>query len=352
MESFGRALQRAGFDALYFSGASHLLRPLFGGVGAILALNRISSPWCDPLRPERKMGPQPRFLDALLNYLRRRRIDIITPDELALRLTERKLRRRFVCLTLDGAYRDHYDDAWPIFQKYDAPFALFMPTSFPDQLGELWWMAVAAVVAKSTSVAMLFDGRQQHVTAVTDADKRYLYDGLMRWLLARRDNDEIITFVNDLAGRYGVDIAEMRQRVCMTWQQIGELAVKPLVTIGAQSVTHPILTKLTAKDVEREMQMSRAVIEAAIGIAPKQFAYPFGHAAFAREREFKIARDAGYITAMTLRPGVLRRSHHDAPTALPRISLDGSFQRLRYAKVAMSGVPAAIEARIRARKRD
>ena len=39
----------------------------FGGIGAILALNRICPPWCDPLRPERKMGPQPRFLDALLS---------------------------------------------------------------------------------------------------------------------------------------------------------------------------------------------------------------------------------------------------------------------------------------------
>ena len=215
-----------------------------------------------------KDGPHPRFLAALLSHLRGQGVDIVGPDELTRRLVEQKFQRRFVCLTLDGAYRDHYaDDAFPIFKKFSAPFSVFVPTSFPDRLGELWWMVVAAVVAKSTSVAMLLDGREQHVVAVTDGDKRHLYNGLIRWLLTRRDNEEIVTFVRDLAARYGVDIADMRERLCMNWQHIAELAADPLVTIGAQSVTHPILTKLAAKDVEREMRMSRAVIESAIGIA-------------------------------------------------------------------------------------
>jgi peptidoglycan/xylan/chitin deacetylase (PgdA/CDA1 family) len=337
MEDFRTALRRARDDVIHFTGLAALLRPVLGGAGAILSLNSLSPPWCDPLRPENRPGPHPRFLDALLDYLRRERIDIVTPDEIAGRLKKDGPQRRFVCLTLDGAYRDHFDDAFPIFKKHSAPFTVFVPTSLPDRLGDLWWMALAAVVAKSPSLAMVLDGREQHVDARTAGDKRHVYRGLTRWLLSRADNTEIVAFVADLAARYGVDMAELRERVCMTWQQIATLAADPLVTIGAQTVTHPVLSKVSSKAVEREMRMSRLVIESAIGIMPRHFAYPFGQAAFAREREFAIARDLGFVTAMTLRPGVLRLADCGRMTALPRIALPGRLQRLRSARVALSG---------------
>lgn len=34
-------IQQVGLEALYFSGASKLLRPLAGGVGAVLVLHRV-----------------------------------------------------------------------------------------------------------------------------------------------------------------------------------------------------------------------------------------------------------------------------------------------------------------------
>jgi peptidoglycan/xylan/chitin deacetylase (PgdA/CDA1 family) len=343
-------LLRAGLDALYYSGVSHLLRPIFGGVGAILALNRTIPPWSDPLRPFGKNAIGPRFLESVVSYLRRRRIDIVSPDELVRRLTQRDFRRRFVCLTLDGAYRDHFERAWPIFQKYQAPFTVFVPTGFPDRTGRLWWLAVAEVVARNSHVIMLLDGLEQRVDSATDEDKNYLYNGLLRWLLAREDNEQIVTVVRDLCARYGVDMAEICERACMTWEQIGTLSREPLVTIGAQSVNHPIMTKISPQRAERELHMSRAVIEGAIGITPKHFAFPFGQTDTAGAREIQMAKDAGYLTTMTLQPGVLTRAHANQLTALPRLSFGPGFQRLRYAKVAMSGLPSAIAARVRAEK--
>ena len=47
------------------------------------------------------------------------------------RLIERDFRRRFVCLTFDDGYRDNLRYALPILKKYDAPFTIYIPTSFP-----------------------------------------------------------------------------------------------------------------------------------------------------------------------------------------------------------------------------
>jgi peptidoglycan/xylan/chitin deacetylase (PgdA/CDA1 family) len=186
---------------------------------------------------------------------------------------------------------------------------------------------------------LVAEGREQRFDFESVADKRTFYADLMRWLLARPNEDEIGSFVRDLAARYDVDIAALLDRMGMTWDQIRALARDPLVTIGAQSVNHPILAKISPQRVEHELRMSRAVIESAIGVAPRHFAYPFGQCAMAGTREFQIARQLGYATAMTLREGVITRAHARRLTALPRLSLDGEFQRLRYAKVAMSGVP-------------
>jgi peptidoglycan/xylan/chitin deacetylase (PgdA/CDA1 family) len=341
----GRAFRLAhivALDALYFSGAWRVLGPVRGGVGAILALNRIFPPWSNPFRPDRERAADPGYIDDIISHLRRRKVDIVSADEVHRRLSQRDFGRRFVCLTLDGAYRDHYDLAWPVFRKHGAPFTLFVPTSFPDGMADLWWLALPAVVAGSQTVSMIADGREQHFANVSVADKRYLYGELMRWLMKRERNEEIVAFVRDMAARYDVDMAAMRHRLCMTWEQIAELARSPLVTIGAQSVTYPVMTKITAQQLDRELRMSRSVIENAIGVAPKHFAFPFGQAAAAGPREFQAARDAGYLTAMTLRQDVLRSAHAESLAALPRLALDVVPQRARRMKVLMSGVPSAV----------
>jgi peptidoglycan/xylan/chitin deacetylase (PgdA/CDA1 family) len=94
--------------------------------------------------------------------------------------------------------------------------------------------------------------------------------------------------------------------------------------------------------VRAELQNSRSVIEAALGIAPRHFAYPLGDAATAGPREFRIAAELGYKTAVTTRPGVVFPEHAGHLLALPRVSLSGEFQRPRHARVLVSGAATGL----------
>ncbi len=148
--------------------------------------------------------------------------------------------------------------------------------------------------------------------------------------------------MRDLAARYQVDIAAICQEQCMDWSELTGLASDPLVTIGAHTVNHVMLAKTPEKQVRSEMAMSRSVIEASLGVRPDHLSYPIGDPTSAGPREFHIAADLGFKTAVTTRPGVLFPEHGQHPTALPRISLNGEHQQMRYVGVLLSGAATAV----------
>jgi peptidoglycan/xylan/chitin deacetylase (PgdA/CDA1 family) len=333
---------RGGLEALYFSGAHHWLKPLVGGVGAILTLHHVRSPRSGRFQPNRLLEITPRFFRRVVEELRRCGLDLVSLDEMRRRLFERDFSRRFVCLTFDDGYRDTLQVAYPILKKEGVPFAVYVATSFPDRLGELWWLALEAVIARNSRIGLTIDGREQTVDCASVAEKRALYDELYWWLRSRPTETEMRNVVRNLAAVYGVDIAAFCKELCMGWDELAQLAADPLVTIGAHTVTHPMLAKLPEKAARSEMDLSRSVIEAALAKKPEHFAFPIGDITSAAGREYAIAAELGFKTAVTTRPGVLFPEHRDHLTALPRISLNGEYQQLRYVRVLLSGSATAM----------
>jgi peptidoglycan/xylan/chitin deacetylase (PgdA/CDA1 family) len=342
-----KTIIRTGLETLYFTGAHRALRPLLGGVGAILTLHHVRPPRREAFQPNRLLEISPDFLETVVSRLRRADIDIISLDELTRRLAERIFWRKFVCLTFDDGYRDNLEHAYPILKRHAVPFAVYVATSFPDRLGELWWLALEAVVAQNDRVAMVIDGVDRHFDCAAARDKYQAYEAIYWWLRSLDSEQAVRRAVHDLCRRYQVDVASFCGDLCMTWDELAELARDPLVTIGAHTVNHVMLKKVSDKDARSEMNMSRSVIEAALGTRPRHFAYPVGDATSAGPREFQIAAELGYETAVTTRPGVLFPEHRAHMTALPRISLNGEFQRSRYLDVLLSGAATALHNRFR-----
>src|SRR5215813_4618142 len=303
---------RTSLETLYFTGAYQMLRPLVAGVGVILTLHHVRPRRPERFQPNRLLEVTPRFLEQVVRYLKRCQLDLVSLDEMHRRLAEGDFRRRFVCITIDDGYRDTLNWAYPILRRHAVPFALYIPTSFPDRLGELWWLALEAVVARNRYVSLLIDGRERSFDCGTVAEKRDLCDEL-----------------------------------CMNWEELGRLASDPLVTIGAHTVNHVMLAKVPERSARAEMEMSRSVIEASLGTRPQHLSYPVGDRTSAGPREFKIAAELGFKTAVTTRPGVLFASHRQHLTALPRISLNGEHQQLRYVRVLASGAATAVWNRFR-----
>lgn len=342
-----KRLIRAAFETLYFSGAHAMLGPLCRGVGAVFMLHHVRPPRFGRFQPNRMLEVAPNFLEAVIVMLRDAGIDLVSLDDMHRRMIERDFGRRFACITLDDGYRDNKEWAYPIFKRHQVPFAIYVPSSFPDRLGKLWWLALEQAIANTKTLALIIDGEVHRMSCATAAEKHEVFSGLYCWLRNLPTNEAILNVVDDLARRYGVDTKALGEEACMSWSEIGELAADPLVTIGAHTVNHVILSKASDAVANTEIKMGRAVLQAALGDAPRHFAYPFGDRSTAGPREFHAVAQAGYNTAVTTRPGVLFAAHADHLLALPRLSLNGEFQRQRYVQVLLSGTGTAVWNRFR-----
>jgi peptidoglycan/xylan/chitin deacetylase (PgdA/CDA1 family) len=341
MKQFRNNAIRAGLEALYFSGAHFLLRPILSGVGAVFMLHHVRPPRKGEFQPNRHLEVAPEFLRAMLSHLRSRDIDVITLDEVHDRLRMRNFSRRFACFTLDDGYRDNRDFALPVLREFDAPCTLYVASDFAEGTGRLWWIALEMAIAKASTIEVTIGGTPHRLDTSTPAAKQAAFDRLHDWLRSLAEHD-LQRELTELCARHLVDEAAICRELCMSWDELKLLAQDPLITVGAHSITHCNLARQSEATVSHELTVSRARIESALQRPIVHLAYPYGDKTAAGQREFALARAAGYKTAVTTRPGMIFPESADHVTALPRVSLNGNYQDARILPVLTSGAATAM----------
>src|SRR3954451_9905681 len=196
---------RAGLEALYFSGAHYLLRPIFAGVGAIFMLHHVRPSNAAEFQPNRHLEVEPEFLRAMLAHLRALDIDLVSMDEAHARLAARNFARRFACFTFDDGYRDNRDFALPVMREFDAPFTVYVASDFAEGTGRLWWVALEMIVARAQTIDAEPGGAAVRLDASTVDAKRATFDRLHDWMRALPGEHDIRREVGALCARHGVD---------------------------------------------------------------------------------------------------------------------------------------------------
>ena len=73
----------------------------------------------------------------------------------------------------------------------------------------------------------------------------------------------------------GERLPSLQGRTMMSWCQVREMQ-RTGISFGAQTCTHPDLTRLPGERAEAEIRDSKAILEDALGVPVECFAYPFG----------------------------------------------------------------------------
>lgn len=328
------ALYRAAFEALAFPGLARALRRFSRAKGVIFTLHRVLPEAPVVFAPNGILQITPGFLEVVIVQAKKAGFDIVDLDEAVRRLTDAQA-RPFVVLTFDDGYRDNLVHALPILKKHQAPFTLYLPTALVDGVGIVWWQALEDIIAANELVVVDLPEGPHYGDAKTLEQKNksfaYVYDRYRKMPEPEREKS-----IRALAARYDFDLARHCRDLIMDWTELKPFAAEPLCTIGAHTVHHFELSKLPETQMRAEIEQSAKVLAAQFGIKPRHLSYPIGGIAAAGPREFAVAKDLGFTTAVTTRPGGLYAEHADHLTALPRISLNGLFQEKRFAEVFLT----------------
>jgi peptidoglycan/xylan/chitin deacetylase (PgdA/CDA1 family) len=324
-------------ELAYFSGLPWLKGRRAGGAGVVLRFERVRPQRAGRFQPLESKEITPQFLDRTIRALKRWKFDIVSMDEVCRRAVTLPAPRRFACLTFDGCYKDLMTSAYPVLSRHGVPFTVYVPTAFPDRLGEAWWLALKEVIARENRLRLVMDRTERHFNIASTSEKYQLYDFLQGWMRSLSQPD-LSTAIRDLCTRYSVDLAAISREASMDWDDLAKLAADPNVTIGSATVNYPVLSNLRDADAQREMTMGRAVAQAAFRRDIKHFAYPFGNSAAFRRQHVTMAAEAGFASAASAISGVVRAEGRTNLHALPRIAWDGRQRSLRIMRVLVSGV--------------
>ena len=159
-EALARVLDRSGCNALLRRAG------IWQGL-LVLNYHRIGQPDASPFDHELWSASESGF-ERQVRWLTQN-FDPIGVDDLDTALADR--RRRFVMITFDDGYRDNYEIAFPVLQRYGATATFFIATGFIDRPHLAWWDEIAWMVRSSavdridsnpwTNDAVSLDGADQ-----------------------------------------------------------------------------------------------------------------------------------------------------------------------------------------------
>ena len=324
-------------ELAFFSGYFRLRERSTGGAGVILRFERVRPRDSRSFQPNQWREITPQFLDRMIRALKRWNFDLVTMDEVCRRAVTLPNANRFACLTFDGAGKDVITQAWPVLSKHRVPFAVYLPTAFPDGIGEAWWLALEDVIAREPRISLIIDRQERRFATGSVSEKYDTYEFLASWLRTLPPPD--LSFaIHDLCKRYSVDLAALSRAASMDWDDLATLAADPLVTIGSATVNYHALSNLKEADARREMTMGKAVAETALRRPIEHFAYPFGDPKSWGREHVVMAQEASFASAVSTVPGVVEARGYTNLHALPRIAWDGRLSSLRLLRVMLSGI--------------
>ena len=338
MLGFRHQLFAAAFRAIAASGADRWLRPVARGRGVILMFHHVRPEQPRDFAPNRLLEITPAFLDASLQLLASSGFDLVSLDDLPGRLQEGRDGRPFAVLTFDDGYRDNVEHALPVLRRHGAPWTLFVTTDFADGKGRLWWLELEQAIDRLDRLQVGLDGETVDLPCRTAAEKRAAFETVY-WRLRAGPEERLRSVIAGLGDKAGLDFSRLPRDLCLGWDELRALAGDPKVTFGAHTLTHPMLAKHDEAAARQEIAASKSVIEERLGRPVRHFAYPVGDPASAGAREFRLAREAGFATAVTTRPGHVFPGHAAHLHALPRVSVNGLFQSEAAMRSLLSGVP-------------
>lgn len=332
-------------NGLYFSRIDTMLAPYMQGIGGIWMLHRVNNSVRSDFSPNAHLSISPEFLDMAVFQCKQLGYQFVSMDELVRQLAsvdESDKPRRLLSITLDDAYVDNLENAVPVFRRHKVPYTIYVAPGLVDGTHTLWWEDLEHLIASNKKITFKIKGEAKTFETVTPKEKASAYSLMIKCLSSEVSEDEQRDVVAKLCSNAGHDVEAYVKSQILDWEPLRALSRDPLCTLGAHTVGHYAVARLDEASARYEMSESKERLETLTGKSADHFAFPYGSLSAAGPRDYKLADEVGFKSAVTTCHGVVDKSHANRLHSLPRLSINGHFQALRYLRPMHSGVTTSM----------
>lgn len=205
-----------------------------------------------------------------------------------------------MAVTVDDAYADFGELAYPVFRRHGIPVMLYVVSEFAGGHIWLWWDAIRYLLMNACQgkYRIRVANRLVAVSLADTVSRETAWHTLadIGLILAPEERDQ---YILDLQASFSVPlpVSPVREFAALDWGELRALDPE-LVEIGAHTRTHPILSRCSTERITEEVAGSKKAIEAQLGREIRAFCYPNGQWPDVDERCLAAVREAGYDSAV------------------------------------------------------
>lgn len=204
-----------------------------------------------------------------------------------------------VAITFDDGYADNFSVALPILKEEGVPATIFVATGFLDggrMFNDTIWESFRNTTCGGVDLDFIGLGQ---VTLSSWADRRAASAKVID-AIKYLEIDERERAARRVAQALQVSLCD---DLMMRSEDVARLPAD-LITVGAHTHSHPILTRLSPADARRDIEEGRARLQDICGRPIDLFAYPNGKPGYDYDQaHVAMVRNMGFEAAVTTSPG-------------------------------------------------
>lgn len=214
-----------------------------------------------------------------------------------------------IVLTFDDGLRNNLTVVYPILRELNLPATMFVCPALVES-GEWLWNHEMRCRLQTLAAPDLAELRMKLLAPGTSVD------AIVEWMKTLRLQQRLMaeTIIRQATTSFQSTDAQHEAFDIMDWDDLRSLDCN-LITVGSHTLSHPILTTLSADEIESEILESRQCLEQRLQRKADFFCYPNG--AYDK-RAYQLVKKT-YRAAVTTESGIIAGGQGLDLHRLPRI---------------------------------
>jgi len=208
--------------------------------------------------------------------------------------------RPAVAITFDDGFRNNFSLAYPILKELKFPATVFIVTNLVDSEDTVWFCRLHEALSSTNLESAVLGGKTYDLRTVTAKE---LANAELQQSLKQFPQNELTTrmeaIVTALGGNPRKSIPLESPYSMLRRSEIREMVSSGLIEIGAHTMSHAILSRLTDKERRSEISGSIAKVSDMSGAPCRLFAYPNGRLQDFGDLDEAILRENGVVAAVS-----------------------------------------------------